>query len=109
MKTENSTHGLKEGIYVKGIAISSTATAFPKKDKSGNTVKVTHEFALRPGTVKWDQFFDPKDEEVTLENGEVTDFPRLEEFKLYLLRVTKVKEYYGVISLQHAEIMPEEA
>ena len=96
---------MESGVYVKGIVISSTATAFDKKDKSGITVRVTHEMALQPGIAKWEEFQEPKVGEIEVQEGEVTLFPKLPEFKPVTLKVGRVREFNGTISLSNAELI----
>lgn len=109
MKEKININTMESGIYVKGVVISSTATAFDKKDKSGITVRVTHEMALQPGIAKWEEFHEPKLGLIEVQDGEVTKFPKLPEFKPVTLKVGKVREFNGTISLSNAELIEESA
>lgn len=104
MKSIN-TETLESGIYVKGMVISSTARAFDKKDKSGIAIRVTHELALQPGIAKWEEYHEPKVGHIEVQDGEVTKFPRLEEFKPIVLKVGRVREFNGTVSLSNAEVI----
>jgi hypothetical protein len=80
------------GIFARGLVVSSTANAFQRKDKTGVTVRVAHELALRPGMALYEQWLDPKtDDRVTVENLEVKKFPQLPDFKAVTLRAERYK------------------
>lgn len=109
MEIENSNQKIdteKElnGIFVKGIVISSTAKAFDRKDGSGKTVLTKHEIALRPGIAVWESFLDPKEHrELELEGNEVVRFPHVEDFEPINLRVHRFSEANGVMQIKKAE------
>lgn len=86
-KTESNT-----GIIVRGYCISSTAVCRERKDGSGRFVVVRDEFALKPGMAVMETMYDPaKDLEISLEGDRVTKFPKLEDFKLYEIKVDQFK------------------
>lgn len=94
------------GIFVKGRAISSTATSFDRKDGSGKGVIVKNEIALMPGLAVMESFFDPsEDTEVELRGKEVVKFPRFEEFQEVHLRVLKFDVQNEVLRIKKAELV----
>ncbi len=88
-KTVNISAG---GLYVRGLVVSSSANAFQRKDGSGTVVKVQHEIATQPGVVVFEQYLSPKESlDVKVEDGKVTAFPRLEQFKELTLKVVRYR------------------
>jgi hypothetical protein len=99
-------HDLKPGVYVIGKVLSTTATVHPRKDGSGQFVRVRHEMSTRPGVIDYEQLLDPaKDAGVKVEGGQVTVFPTLPEDEVITLRVEPgaIGEYKGKVRISRAE------
>lgn len=80
------------GLYVRGVIVSSNATAFQRKDGSGIVVKVQHEIATQPGVVLFEQYMDPKESsEVKVEDGKVVSFPQLPQFSTIMMKVLRYR------------------
>ena len=56
---ENKNQNMKHGVFVHGTVLSSTATLFDRKDKSGQFVRIRHEIATKPGVIDFEQILDP--------------------------------------------------
>ena len=67
------------GLFVRGVVMSSMAKVFNRKDGSGKVVCVRHEFALQPGMAVWEEYHDPKDGKVKLDGENVVEFPKQPE------------------------------
>ncbi len=87
----NKVNNIPSGILVKGIVISSRATARKRKDGTGVFVIAEHEIALQPGMARYEQFLDPDKDPVKLSGLEVKSFPELKAFEEVTLRVDKFK------------------
>lgn len=77
------------GIFVDGFVVSSSATAFDRKDGSGKGVLVKHEIALKPGLAVLETYLDPEKHrglEVDEENR-VKCYPCFEDFSRIRLKV----------------------
>jgi len=80
------------GLFVRGVVVSSSATAFQRKDGSGTVVKVQHEIATQPGVVLFEQYMDPKESnEVKVEDGKVVSFPQLPQFSTIMMKVLRYR------------------
>ena len=53
------------GLFVRGIVMSSTAKAFNRKDGSGKVICIRHELALQPGLAVFEEYPDLKDGKLT--------------------------------------------
>src|ERR1019366_9917595 len=80
------------GLFVRGVVMSSTAKAHKRKDGTGVFVIARHELALQPGLAVWEAFHDPKDGKVRLDGENVIEFPKLPEFKQVTLKVMRWEE-----------------
>ena len=95
----------ENGIFVRGIVISSSARKITKKDGS-ILVIVRHELALQPGVCLLEEFLDPKFEpDIRVEGDEVTKFPVLKEFEPISVRGSRIRDNNGQISIGNWEII----
>ena len=63
-----TTQGEKlNGLFVRGVVMSSVAKVLKRKDGTGVFVIVRNEIALQPGLATWEAFHDPKDGKVKLD------------------------------------------
>jgi len=107
MANENKLN-LKAGVYVHGNVLSSTATLFDRKDKSGQFVRIRHEIATKPGVIDFEQILDPaKDAGVKVEGGKVTAFPIYPEDKPITLKCEPgaIREFKGKVKITRAELL----
>lgn len=96
------------GLYVRGLVVSSSANAFQRKDGSGTVVKVQHELATQPGVVLFEQYLSPKESpDVKVEDGKVTAYPRLDQFKELTLRVVRYRIANDQLVVTQAEEVKE--
>jgi hypothetical protein len=94
------------GLYAKGVVLSSQARAFRKKDGSGLNVKVTHEIATQPGVVLWEEFHDPtKSTDFLMEGETVMAFPKLPDFKEVLIRFKRFREFNKTLIISDVEVL----
>lgn len=99
------------GITVKGIVVSSRATARRRKDGSGIFVIAEHEIAAPPLVVCFEEFFDPERDPVELDGLEVRSFPAWSLFEEVALRVERFRlrgEMMVVTRGQRLLAIPEE-
>ena len=80
------------GLFVRGVVMSSTAKALKRKDGTGVFVIARHELALQPGLAVWEAFHDPKDGKVKLAGENVIEFPKLTDFAQVTLKVLRWEE-----------------
>ena len=107
MATENKLN-LKPGVYVLGTVLSSSATLFDRKDKSGQFVRVRHEIATKPGVLDFETILDPaKDPSVKVEGGKITAFPTYPEDKPITLKCEPgaIREFKGKVKITKAELI----
>ena len=91
------------GLFVRGVVMSSTAKAHKRKDGTGVFVIVRHELALQPGLAVWEAFHDPKDGKVKLDGENVVTFPKLPELQQVTLKVLRWEERDKVLMMKDAE------
>jgi hypothetical protein len=94
------------GLFVRGIVMSSVAKALKRKDGTGAFVVARHEIALQPGMAVWEAFHDPKDGKVKLDGENVIEFPKLPEFKPVTLKVLRWEEKDKRFIIKEAELVP---
>jgi hypothetical protein len=94
------------GLFIRGVVMSSVAKAHKRKDGSGVFVIVRYELALQPGMAVWEAFHDPKDGKIKLEGEVVTVFPRLPEFQQITLKVLRWEERDKRLLVKEAELVP---
>ena len=80
------------GLFVRGMVMSSTAKVFNRKDGSGKLVCVQHEIALQPGMAVLEEYHDPKDGKVRLDGDKVSEFPKLPEMQQITIKVLRFEE-----------------
>lgn len=80
------------GLFVRGVVISSTAKLIKRKDGSGIFVCVRHEIALQPGLAVWEEYPDLNGDKVKIEGDQLIEFRRLPELKPVELKVLRWQE-----------------
>ena len=93
------------GLFVRGIAMSSIAKALKRKDGTGVFVIVRNEIALQPGLATWEAFHDPKDGKVKLDGENVIAFPKLPDFQQVTLKVLRWEEKDKRFVIKDAELV----
>lgn len=93
------------GLFVRGVIMSSAAKLHKRKDGSGVFVIVRYELALKPGMAVWEAFHDPRDGKVKLEGEIVTAFPKLSEFQQVTLKVLRWEERDKRLLIKDAEVL----
>ncbi len=94
------------GLFVRGVVMSSTAKALKRKDGTGVFVIARHELALQPGLAVWEAFHDPKDGKVKLDGENVIEFPKLTDFQQVTLKVLRWEEKDKRFIIKDAELVP---
>jgi hypothetical protein len=93
------------GLFIRGVVMSSTAKAHKRKDGSGVFVIARHELALQPGLAVWEAFHDPKDGKVKLDGENVIEFPKLPEFQQVTVKVLRWEERDKRLVVKDAELV----
>ena len=93
------------GLFVRGIVMSSVAKALKRKDGTGMFVIVRNEIALQPGLALWEAFHDPKDGKVKLDGENVIEFPKLPDFQQVTLKVLRWEEKDKRFVIKDAELV----
>jgi hypothetical protein len=93
------------GLFVRGIVMSSVAKALKRKDGTGVFVIVRNELALQPGLALWEAFHDPKDGRVKLDGENVVAFPKLPDFQQVTLKVLRWEEKDKRFVIKDAELV----
>jgi hypothetical protein len=93
------------GLFVRGVVMSSTAKALKRKDGTGVFVIVRNEIALQPGMAVWEAFYDPKDGKVKLDGDKVVEFPKLPELQQVTLKVLRWEEQDKRFIIKDAELV----
>ena len=93
------------GLFVRGIVMSSVAKALKRKDGTGVFVIVRNEIALQPGLATWEAFHDPKDGKVKLDGENVITFPKLPDFQQVTLKVLRWEEKDKRFVIKDAEVV----
>ena len=104
--TSTAPSGKLNGLFVRGIVMSSVAKAFKRKDGTGVFVIARHELALQPGLAVWEAFHDPKDGKVKLDGENVIEFPKLPDFQQVTLKVLRWEEKDKRFVIKDAELVP---
>jgi hypothetical protein len=94
------------GLFVRGIVMSSVAKALKRKDGTGVFVVARHEIALQPGMAVWEAFHDPKDGKVKVDGEVVIQFPKLPDFQQVTLKVLRWEEKDKRFVIKEAELVP---
>ena len=104
--TKQPAHNDKlNGLFVRGVVMSSAAKAHKRKDGTGMFVIVRHELALQPGLAVWEVFQDPKDGLVKLDGENIVTFPKLPEFQQITLKVLRWEERDKRFLIKEAEMV----
>jgi hypothetical protein len=93
------------GLFVRGVVMSSVAKALKRKDGTGVFVVARHELALQPGLAVWEAFHDPKDGKVKLDGDNVIEFPKLKDFDQVTLKVLRWEEKDKRFIIRDAELV----
>jgi hypothetical protein len=102
-----TTQGEKlNGLFVRGVVMSSVAKVLKRKDGTGVFVIVRNEIALQPGLATWEAFHDPKDGKVKLDGENVIEFPKLPDFQQVTLKVLRWEEKDKRFVIKDAEVVP---
>jgi len=104
-KKTNGTGETLNGLFVRGVVMSSTAKALKRKDGTGVFVIARHELALQPGLAVWEAFHDPKDGKVKVDGETVTEFPKLTDFQQVTLKVLRWEEKDKRFVIKDAELV----
>jgi hypothetical protein len=92
------------GLFVRGVVMSSTAKEFNRKDESGRVACLRHELALQPGMAVWEEYHDPKDGKVKLDGENVIEFTKLPEMQQITLKVLRWEERDKRLVIKEAQI-----
>jgi hypothetical protein len=92
------------GLFVRGVVVSSSASLFNRENGSGKIVCIRHELALQPGLAVWKAFHDPKDGKVKLDGESVVTFPKLPELQQVTLKVLRWEERDKRLVIKDAEV-----
>ena len=93
------------GLFVRGVVMSSTARAFNRKDGTGKVVCVRHELALQPGLAVFEEYPELKDGKVKLDGDKVVEFHKLPEFQQVTLKVLRWEERDKRLVIKDAELV----
>ena len=93
------------GLFVRGVVMSSTAKAFNRKDGSGKVICVRHELALQPGLAVFEEYPDLKDGKVKLDGDNVVEFHKLPEFQQVTLKVPRREERDKRLVIKEAQMV----
>ena len=93
------------GLFVRGVVMSSTAKAFNRKDGSGKVVCIRHELALQPGMAVFEEYPDLKDGKVKLDGDNVIEFHKLPEMQQVTLKVLRWEERDKRFLIKEAEMV----
>ena len=103
--TSTAPSGKLNGLFVRGIVMSSVAKAHKRKDGTGIFVIARHELALQPGLAVWEAFHDPKDGKVKLDGDNVIEFPKLPNLQEVTLKVLRWMEKDRWFVIKDAELV----
>jgi hypothetical protein len=93
------------GLFVRGVVMSSTAKVFNRKDGSGKVVCVRHEIALQPGMAVFEEYPDLKDGKAKLDGDKVVEFRKLPEMQQVTLKVLRWEEKDKRFIIKDAELV----
>ncbi|MBU6402443.1 MAG: hypothetical protein KGS61_19155 [Verrucomicrobia bacterium] len=93
------------GLFVRGVVMSSTARVFNRKDGSGKVVCVRHEIALQPGLAVFEEYPELNSGQVKLDGDNVVEFRRLPELKQVTLKVLRWAERDKRLVIKEAEMV----
>jgi len=93
------------GMFVRGVVMSSTAKAFNRKDGSGKVICIRHELALQPGLAVFEEYPELKDGKVKLDGDNVVEFHKLPEFQQVTLKVLRWEERDKRLVIKEAQMV----
>jgi hypothetical protein len=93
------------GLFVRGMVMSSTAKVFNRKDGSGKIVCIQHEIALQPGLAVFEQYPDLKEGKVKLDGDKVVEFPKMPEMQQITLKVLRWEERDKRLVIKDAQVV----
>ncbi len=93
------------GLFVRGVVMSSLARVFNRKDGSGKVVCVRHELALQPGLAVFEEYPDLNAGKVKLDGDNVVEFPKLPEFQQVTLKVLRWEERDKRMVIKEAQMV----
>jgi len=79
------------GIYIRGVCVSTSAIMGKRKDGSGSFVTSREEIALQPGVAIFSRFYDSNDPNISISGDKVVKYPALKEFKTYEIKANRFK------------------
>ena len=104
--TKTNAQGEKlNGLFVRGVVMSSTAKAFNRKDGSGKVICIRHELALQPGLAVFEEYPELKDGKVKLDGDNVVEFHKLPEFQQITLKVLRWEERDKRLVIKEAQMV----
>lgn len=95
------------GLFVRGVVMSSTAKAFNRKDGTGKVICIRHELALQPGLAVYEVYPELNDGRVKLDGENVVEFPKLPEFQQVTLKVLRWAERDKRLVIKEAIVVRE--
>jgi hypothetical protein len=93
------------GMFVRGVVVSSSARVFNRKDGSGKIVCVRHELALQPGLAIFEEYPELNAGKVKLDGDKVVEFPRLPEMQQVTLKVLRWEERDKHLVIKEAQMV----
>lgn len=93
------------GLFVRGVVMSSTAKVFNRKDGSGKVVCIRHELALQPGMAVFEEYPDLKDGKVKVDGDKVVEFHKLPEMQQVTLKVLRWEERDKRLVIKEGEMV----
>ena len=103
--TKSTAQANLNGLFVRGMVMSSTAKVFNRKDGSGKIVCIQHEIALQPGVAILEEYPDMKDGKVKLDGDKVVEFHKLPEMQQITLKVLRFEERDKRLVIKEAQIV----
>ncbi|WP_269537362.1 hypothetical protein [Cerasicoccus fimbriatus] len=102
----NKVNITENGLFVRGVVVSSTAKAIQMKDGSGPRVIISHEIGTQPGVVIWDQFLDPRERtDVRLKDDQVAEYPKLDLYKPVTVQVSAMEASKGRTVIKRGQVI----
>lgn len=94
----------ENGIYLRGVAVSSEARVVRKKDGTGSLVVSRVEIATQPGVTVWEEWHDPAQRtDIRIKDDQVIEFPKPKDFEPITLHVMQLKMRNDVVIVSKAE------
>ena len=110
MNEENNTHIQEDGLYLKGVVISTRAHAFESKRDQRIQVVVNVELSCGNDIVTWSRYVDPQDDEgIRMEGRNVVGYPAPEKLSTVTLKVLRTRSFNNRLSVTSAELLETSA